>query len=98
MPNVRRPPFDRDVSKPEHFSPQLRVVPQDLGIPGPLNLTPLQSYSPIGERERQIQMMIDDDDGDLPTQLVETLEQLLNHGRCQAFERLIEQKHANVTG
>src|ERR1700674_1974571 len=87
----------RNALEPEHLSPEPQVVPQHLGIPDPLNLAPLQSHSPVGEGERQIQMMIDDDDGDLLAQLVEALEKLLDHRRCQAFERLIEQKHTNVT-
>ena len=43
-------------------------------------------------------MMVDDDDRDLLAQLVEALEQLLDHGRRQTLERLVEQKHANVAG
>ena len=41
-------------------------------------------------------MMVDDDDRDLVPELVEAFEQLLDHRRRQALERLIQQQHAHV--
>jgi hypothetical protein len=38
----------------------------------------------IRERKRQIEVVIDDQDRDLASKLVERLEQLLDHGRSKA--------------
>ena len=56
----------------------------------------LQRHRGIGQRQRQIEMVIDDDDGDFLAQPVEGLEQLLDHGRRQALEGLVEQQHPHV--
>ena len=41
-------------------------------------------------------MVIDDQDRDLASKLVERLEQLLDHGRSEALERLVEQQDARI--
>src|SRR5215212_1800381 len=42
--------------------------------------------------------MVDDHNRDFAPELVEALEELLDHGRRETLERLVEQKDAHVAG
>src|SRR5262245_66020129 len=42
-------------------------------------------------------MVVDDDDGNFPAKLVEALEQLLDYGGCEPFERFVQQQHSYVS-
>ncbi len=50
----------------------------------------------IGERQHQIQVVLDNDDRELVAQLVERFEQFLHHRGREALERLVQQQHAHV--
>ena len=52
----------------------------------------------VRQREDQVEIVLDDHDRQLLPQPVERLEQLLDHRRRQALERLVEQQHAHVPG
>src|SRR5690606_20964058 len=52
----------------------------------------------IGEGEGEVEIVIDDDDRNLAPEPVEALEQLLDNGGRQSFERLVQQKHLHVAG
>ena len=56
----------------------------------------LQHVGAVGQRQHEIEIMLDDDHGDFAAQLVERLEQLLDDRRRKPFERLVEQEHAHV--
>lgn len=43
----------------------------------------------IGECQREIEIVLEDDDRELVAQLVERIEQFLDDGGRQAFERLV---------
>src|SRR4051812_45350468 len=85
-------------SQPEHLSAQVEIVTQRLR--GSLMNYPaaFQRHGGIGQRQREVKVMVDDDDGDFLAQAIERLEQLLDHGGRQTLERLIEQQHADVAG
>src|SRR5262249_50226996 len=82
----------------EHLAPQVQVVAKSAGLAGPLHLAALQCDGAVGEGERQVEMVVDDDDRDLPPQRVEAFERLLDDRRRQTLERLIEEQHADVAG
>ena len=50
------------------------------------------------KREREVEVVIDDHDRHFVPQLVEGHEELLDHRRREAFERLVEQQHPRVAG
>ena len=58
----------------------------------------LERDGAVGQRQRQVEVVVDDDDRDLVAQLVEALEQLLDDRRREALEGLVEQEHAHVAG
>ena len=58
----------------------------------------LERDGAVRQRERQVEVVVDDDDRDLVAQLVEGLEQFLDHRRRQALEGLVEQQHLRVAG
>ena len=56
----------------------------------------LERHGAVGQRQRQVEVMVDDQDRDLVAQLVESLEQLFDDRRREALEGLVEQQHAGV--
>ena len=56
----------------------------------------LQHDGAVRQRQRQVEMVVDDDDADLLPELVEGLEQFLDDGRRQPLEGLVQQQHAGV--
>ena len=50
----------------------------------------------VGQRERKIEMVVDDQDRHMMAQPVERLEQFLDDRRRQPLERLVEQQYAGV--
>ena len=83
-------------SQPKNFPAQIKVVPQGLG--GPLMNYPaaFQCHRVVGQCQRQIEMVVDDDDGDFLAQSIEGLEQLLDHRRRQALEGFVEQQYPDI--
>ena len=59
---------------------------------------PFQHVSAIGEREHQVEIMLDDDERHFAAQFIEGLEQFFDHGRRQTLERLVEQQHGVLNG
>src|SRR3954464_9554669 len=86
------------LSQPEHLAAQIEVVAQGLGRPLMNHPAPLQRHRGVGQRQRQIEIVVDNDDGDFLAQPVEGFEQLLDHCGRQALERLVEQQHPHVAG
>src|SRR4051812_5192108 len=83
-------------SHPEFLPAQLEIVAQQFRCTGPRHRTALQDHGAVGEREREIEVVIDDHHPDLVAQAVERLEQLLGDRGRQALERLIEQQQPHV--
>src|SRR5450755_3390375 len=83
-------------SQPEHLAAQIEIVPQGPGRPLVNHPAALQRHRGVGQCQRQIEIVIDDDDGDFLAQAIEGFEQLLDHGRRQALERLVEQQYPHV--
>src|SRR5256885_12448074 len=84
-------------SHPQFLPAQLEIVTQQLRCAGPRHAAALQDHGTIGEREREIEVMIDDHHRDLVAQPIERLEQLFGDGGRQALERLLEQPQPHVT-
>src|ERR1700733_10674582 len=59
-------------------------------------LAALERHRCIGQSKRQVEMMIDDDDGDFLAQPIEGFEQLLDHGRRKPLKRFVQQQHPYV--
>src|SRR5918994_1155715 len=57
-----------------------------------------ESDGPIGEGEREVEMVIDENDRDLVPKPVEALEQLLDYRRGKALEGFVEEERADVSG
>src|SRR3954447_4328985 len=85
-------------SQPQHLSPEVEVVAQRLRRPLMNDPAALERYRGIRQRQRQVEVVVDDDDGDFFAQAVEGLEQLLDHGRREPLERLVQQQHPHVAG
>src|SRR5450631_1960332 len=85
-------------SQPVHLAAQIEIVPQGPGRPLVNHPAALQRHRGVGQCQRQIEIVIDDDDGDFLAQAIEGFEQLLDHGRRQALKRLIEQQYPHVAG
>src|ERR687885_1854060 len=81
---------------PEHAAAELEIAGERLGRPLVHDAPAFEHIGAVGEREHEIEMMLDDDDRDLAPQPVESLEQLLGHGRRQALEGLVEQEQPRV--
>src|SRR3954454_17114499 len=90
--------FFISLSQPQHLAAQIEIVAQGFGRALVNHPTPLQRHRGIGQCQRQIEIVIDDDDGDFPAQTVEGFEQLLDDRGRQALERLVEQQHPHVAG
>jgi len=75
--------------QPQHLSAQVQVLRQRLRWAHVRHLPTFERDRAIGERKRQIEVVIDDQDRDLASKLVERLEQLLDHGRSKTLERLV---------
>ena len=58
----------------------------------------LEREHAIGEREHQVEIVLDDHDRDVPAQAVEHRKQFLHHGRRETLERLVEQQEAHIAG
>src|SRR3954469_22318058 len=65
------------LSQPQHLSAQVEIVAQYPGRPLVDHPAALQRHRGVRQRQRQIEVMVDDDDGDFLAQAVERLEQLL---------------------
>ena len=52
----------------------------------------LKRKHPVGERQHEIEVVLDDHDRGLPAQPVEYREQFLHDRGCKAFEGFIQQK------
>src|SRR3954471_18898688 len=61
-------------SHPQFLSSQLEIVAQQLRRAGPGDRSALQDHGAVGERKREIEVMIDDHHRDLVSQSVERLE------------------------
>src|SRR4051812_27645722 len=86
------------LSQPEHLAAQIEIVAQGLGRPLMDHPAALQRHRGVRQRQRQIEIVVDDDDGDFLAQPVEGFEQLLDHCGRQALERLVEQQHPHIAG
>src|SRR6266436_2248299 len=86
------------ISQPQHLAAQIEIVPQCPGRPLVDHPAALQRHRGVGQRQRQVEIVIDDDDGDFLAQAIEGFEQLFDHGRRQTLERLIEQQYPDVAG
>src|SRR3981189_939379 len=84
------------LSQPRSLSAQIEILPQCPGWPLVNHPAALQRHRTVGQCQRQIEIVIDDDDGDFLAQAIEGFEQLLHHGRREALERFIEQQHPHV--
>src|SRR3712207_6285063 len=58
--------------------------------------SPLQSHRPVGKSKCKVEVVIHDDDRDLAPKPVEALEQLLDDGGRETFERLVQEEHFHV--
>src|SRR3954471_16376219 len=85
-------------SHPQFMPSQFEIIPQQFRSAGPSHAAAFQDHSAIGERQRKIEVMIDDHHGDLIAQPVERLEQLLGDRGRQALEWLVEKQQAYVAG
>src|SRR3954462_776111 len=85
-------------SQPQHLAPQSEVVAKVPRRPAVDHAAALERDGAVGKRQRQIEVMVDDDDRDLVAELIEALEELLDDGRREALERLVEEEHAHVAG
>ena len=65
-------------SQPKHLAPQLQIVAQRRRRPRVNDPSSLERDGTIGQRERQIEVMIDDDERDFVPQPIEALEELLD--------------------
>src|SRR6266481_1415789 len=84
------------ISQPQHLAAQVEIVPQCPGRSLVNHPAALQRHRGVGQCQRQIEIVIDDDDGDFLAQPIEGLEQLFHHGRRQALEGFIEQQRPHV--
>ena len=56
----------------------------------------LQREDAVGQRQHQVEIVLDDHDRGVPAQQVEHLEQFEHHGRRQALERLVQQQQLDI--
>src|SRR6516165_6766945 len=56
----------------------------------------LQREDAVGERQHEIEIVLDDHDRHVPAELVEHLEQFERHRRREALERLVKQQEAYI--
>src|SRR3984957_20253845 len=68
------------LSQPEHLAAQIEIVAQRFRRALMNHLAALQRHRGGGQRQRQIEIVIDDDDGDFLAQSVESFEQLCYRG------------------
>src|SRR5207253_8979194 len=61
-------------SHPQFLPPQFEIIAQQSRRAGPGHRAALQDHGAIGQRERKIEMVVDDHQSDLITQAVERLE------------------------
>src|SRR3954470_14428644 len=93
---IRHSPFA--LSQPQHLPSQRKVVAQILRGPGVDDAAALEGDGAVRQGEREIEVVVDDDDRDLAAELVEALEELLDDGRSEALEGLVEEEHAHGAG
>jgi hypothetical protein len=55
-----------------------------------------QREDAVGERQHEIEVVLDDRDGDVLLEPVEHLEQFEDHGRRQSLEGFVEQQELDV--
>jgi hypothetical protein len=58
----------------------------------------LQREHTIGQRQHEIEIVLDDHDAHMAAQAIEHAEQLQRHRRRQPFEGLIEQQQPHIAG
>ena len=68
----------RGGSEPEDLAAQVEIVAQQPGLARPLDLAALQRHGAVGERQGEVEMVVDDDDRHLAPQPVEALEELFD--------------------
>src|SRR6478609_5067067 len=83
-------------SQPEYLAAQVEIVTQRPGWALVNDPAAFQRQCGVGQCQRQIKVVIDDDDGDFLAQTIEGFEQLLHDRRRQALEGLVEQQNPNV--
>src|SRR5258708_6796975 len=67
-----------------------------LGRTGVTHAPGVGQVGAVGEREHQVEVVLDDEDRDLAAQLIERLEHFLHHRRREPLERLVEEQQAHV--
>src|SRR5215468_2143160 len=77
--------WQRPPSKPQHLAAQVQILRQRPRRSDVRHLPALERHGAIRQSEREIEVVIDDQDRDLFAQLVEGFKQLLDHGRRQAL-------------
>src|SRR5215471_306531 len=85
-----QPSTSHPLLQPQHLAAQIQILRQSLRWAHVRHLPTFERDCAIRKRKREIEVVIDDQDRDLASKLVERLEQLLDHGRSEALERLVE--------
>src|SRR5207244_5015527 len=93
-----KPVSDTSFLDPKHLFAEFEILQQRLRRAGVRDVTSIKNVGEIGEREHEVEIMLDDEDGDLAPQLVERLEDLLDDGRGESLEGLVEEEQLHVAG
>src|ERR1700694_3945908 len=78
-----------NLSDPEHGLAKVEVREQGLGGSRVADASAIENVSVIGERQDEVEVVLDDEDRDLVSQLVERLEDFFYHRGCESLERLL---------
>ena len=87
-----------NLSNPEDGLAEVEVREQRLGGSRVADASAIENVSVIGERQDEVEVVLDDEDRDLVSQLVERLEDFFYYRGCESLERLVEEQQPNVTG
>src|SRR6266849_6167639 len=87
-----------NLSDPEDGLAEVEVREQRLGGSRVADPSAIKNVRVIGERKDEVEVVLDDENGNLVPQLVERLEDFFYHRGCESLERLVEEQQPNVAG